>query len=289
MPPFMSIRALRTVRLAILLSLALPAAAAGSSPLPTLARARTTDAPPLVVIVMENHEYGSIVGSPSARYLNHRFIPGGTLYTDYHAVEHPSLPNYLDMTSGRNNGCRSDTCPRRSYRTENIFHQLTAADIAWRSWQESMPTRCALDTSGRYAAKHNPATYYANLFPHTCRSAVVPYPSPLPDQLKPFTFVTPNICSDMHDCSVTHGDHWLRNHVPGLLDAGAVVVVTFDEGVTSAGGGGHVMTAVSGPNVAEGVRNRRSFNHFGLLGGIEDWFGVRRLHGAKTSHTLPLP
>jgi hypothetical protein len=286
----MSVRTLRTLRLAVVLALLFPSAAAGSAPVSSLARSsRTTATPPLVVIVMENHEYGAVVGSSSARYLNHRFIPSGTLFTNYHAVEHPSLPNYLDMTSGRDSGCHSDTCPRRSYRTDNIFHQLDAADVAWRAWQESMPRRCALDTSGRYAVKHNPATYYANLFPHTCHASVVPYPSSPPDQLKPFTFVTPNVCSDMHDCSVAHGDHWLRDHIPGLLDRGAVVVVTFDEGVTGAGGGGHVMTAVSGPDVPEGVRNRRSFDHFGLLAGIEDWFGVRRLHDAKTSHRLPLP
>jgi hypothetical protein len=286
----MSVRALRTLRLAALLALLLPSGVAWPVPLPSVARvARTAVSPPLLVIVMENHEYGAVVGSSSARYLNRRFIPSGTLFTNYHAVEHPSLPNYLDMTSGRDSGCHSDTCPRRSYRTDNIFHQLTAADVAWRAWQESMPRRCAVDTSGRYAVKHDPATYYANLFPHTCRASVVPYPSPMPEELKPFTFVTPNVCSDMHDCSVAHGDRWLRDHVPDLLNRGAVVVVTFDEGSTSAGGGGHVMTAVSGPDVPEGVRNGRSFDHFGLLAGIEDRFGVRRLHGAKATHRLPLP
>jgi hypothetical protein len=116
----------------------------------------------------------------------------------------------------------------------------------------------------------------------------VRYPTHLPDTLQPFTFLTPNICHDMHDCSVSVGDRWLRDHVPPLLDLGAEVVITFDEGVTSKGGGGHIMTAVSGPGVDAGTRNRRRYDHYGLLAGIEDWFGVPRLHGATTHRPLPL-
>jgi hypothetical protein len=258
---------------------------ASQPPAQPVTRAST---PPLVVIVKENHEYGTIVGSRYARYLNRRFISHGTLFTNYHALHHPSLPNYLDMTSGKTSGCSSDSCPRRTYRTNNIFHQLSTAGIGWRSWQESMPSRCALDSSGNYAVKHNPAPYYRDLFPRLCRRYDVPYPSSLPSALKPFTFITPNLCHDMHDCSVATGDHWLRRHVPALLDLGAVVVITFDEGTTNEGGGGHVMTAVSGPGVASGTRDRRKFNHYGLLAGIEKWFGVRRLNGAASNRPLPL-
>jgi hypothetical protein len=228
------------------------------------------------------------VGSRSARYLNRTFIRSGTLFTNYHALHHPSLPNYLDMTSGRTSGCRSDVCPRKRYTTDNIFHQLQAAGIGWRSWQESMPSDCALNASGTYAVKHNPAPYYRNLFPHVCNRHVVRYPAGTPDSLKPFTFITPNICHDMHDCSVTVGDRWLRDHVPPLLQLGAEVIITFDEGSTSRGGGGHVMTAVSGPDVTASVRDRHKYDHYGLLAGIEDWFGVRRLHGATTHRPLPL-
>jgi hypothetical protein len=252
------------------------------------APARTTSTPPLVVIVMENHEYGTVVGSSSARYLNRTFIPSGTLFTNYHATDHPSLPNYLDMTSGTTSGCSSDSCPRRSYRTNNIFRQLKDAGIRWSAWQESMPSHCALDSSGTYAVKHNPAAYYRDLFPHLCHRNDVPYPSTLPSTLRPFTFVTPNICHDMHDCSVSAGDHWLRDHVPALLHEGAEVVVVFDEGSSSEGGGGHVMAAASGPGVGAGVRDRHAYDHFGLLGGMERWFGLRRLHDAATHRALPL-
>ena len=56
--------------------------------------------PPVVVILMENHEYGSVAGAASAPYLNRTLIPSGTLFTNYYAVSHPSLPNYLALTVG---------------------------------------------------------------------------------------------------------------------------------------------------------------------------------------------
>src|SRR5207244_2852405 len=61
---------------------------------------------PVVVIVLENHEYSSIESSSSAPYLK-AFARGGTLFTRFHALHHPSLPNYLEMTSGHTSGCGS--------------------------------------------------------------------------------------------------------------------------------------------------------------------------------------
>jgi hypothetical protein len=244
--------------------------------------------PPVVLIVLENHEYGSIVGSSSAHWLNHTFIRRGTLYTRYYATHHPSLPNYLAMTSGTTSGCDSDDCPRKTYRTDNLFHQLSHAGIGWAAWMESMPSRCSTSTTSRYAARHNPPLYYKDLFPNICAKRDVPYPHRLPAQLRPFTFVTPNICHDMHDCSVSVGDKWLRAHVPPLWHRGAVVIIVFDEGSSSLGGGGHVMAAVAGPHVPRGRHNHHRFNHFGLLGGLERWFGLPRLHRAVGARPLPL-
>ena len=52
---------------------------------------------PVVLILLENHAYGQIVGSRGAPYLNSRFIPAGTLFTRYFAVAHPSLPKSTDF------------------------------------------------------------------------------------------------------------------------------------------------------------------------------------------------
>jgi hypothetical protein len=66
----------------------------------------------IFVIMMENHGYLQIVGNPNEPYLN-SVIQGGkvNLATNYFAVGHPSLTNYLEIVGGSNFGIRSDNSP----------------------------------------------------------------------------------------------------------------------------------------------------------------------------------
>lgn len=63
----------------------------------------------VVVIMLENVGY-SVVGSSSAPYLN-RLISACGLATNYLAVSHPSLPNYIALTSGSTQGITDDGEP----------------------------------------------------------------------------------------------------------------------------------------------------------------------------------
>ena len=254
---------------------------AGTGPAARRIASRVRSAP-VVLILMENHSYAQIAGNPSAPYLN-RFAHRGTSFTSMNAVTHPSLPNYLAITSGSTLGCTSDACPPRSFRAKNLFDQLRVTGRTWGSWEESMPGRCVLHNAGPYEVRHNPAAYYGDLFSRDCPRHDRPYPRTLPRRLPDLTFVTPNLCHDMHDCSVATGDRWLRHHVPQLLGLGAVVVITFDEGE----GSNHIFCAVRGPGIGHAVR-RAAFTHYGLLAGIERHFGLRRLRRAATARPVPL-
>jgi hypothetical protein len=231
---------------------------------------------------MENHSYSQIAGSPSAPYLN-AFAHNGALYTNMQAIRHPSLPNYLALTSGSTLGCTNDACPPASFGAKNIFSQLRKHGQAWRAWAESMPSPCLRHNASPYAVRHNPPPYYRNLVPGDCRRHDLPYPNRLPRRIPGLTFITPNICNDMHDCSVSVGDSWLRRHVPPLLHRGAIVVITFDEGE----GDNHIFCAARGPGVGHGVRHRAAFTHYSLLAGIERHFGLPRLRNA--AHVRPVP
>jgi phosphatidylinositol-3-phosphatase len=242
---------------------------------------------PVVVIVMENHSYDSIMKSSSARYFR-TFAKRGVLFTRYHALHHPSLPNYLEMTSGTTSGCTTDGCPQKQYTTDNLFRQLSHAGVSWRAWQESMDTPCRATSSGRYVPRHNPPLYYRNLFPKRCPNRDLPLPRRLPATLPAFVFLTPNLCHDMHDCSIATGNAWLHDHARKLLRRGATVVVVFDEGTDSTGGGGHVYAAVAGAGIRRGVRDAHAYSHWSLLAGLERHFGLRFLHGAKRARPLPI-
>jgi phospholipase C len=248
----------------------------------------------VVLIVMENHEYSSVVGSSDAAYINRRLIGHGKLFTSYDAVSHPSLPNYLAMTSGSTDGTQgTDSITAGEISRNNLFHQLARAGIRWRVYEESLPSACdsavvSGTSPGFYALKHDPAMAYADIANTTLCRRVLPLSRLDPTRLRSFSVVTPNECNDMHSCPISTGDRWLRNVVPPLLDHGATVIVTFDEGSTSAGGGGHVLTVEDGAGVRPGSRNSSGFDHDSLLAGLERYFGVGRLRAATTARPLPI-
>lgn len=64
------------------------------------------------LIMMENHGYQQVIGNPNEPYLN-SLISGKkvNLATNYFAVGHPSLTNYLEVVGGSNFGIRSDNSP----------------------------------------------------------------------------------------------------------------------------------------------------------------------------------
>jgi hypothetical protein len=62
------------------------------------------------VIMMENHAYAQIVGNPSAPFTN-KYMKSANAATNYFAVAHPSLTNYLEVVGGSNFGILNDNSP----------------------------------------------------------------------------------------------------------------------------------------------------------------------------------
>jgi hypothetical protein len=64
------------------------------------------------VIMMENHSYGQVIDNPTMPFINSQIKKGEVnLATNYFAVGHPSLTNYLEIVGGSNFGVRSDNAP----------------------------------------------------------------------------------------------------------------------------------------------------------------------------------
>jgi hypothetical protein len=62
------------------------------------------------LIMMENHSYGQILNNPNAPFIN-ELARKANLATNYFAVGHPSLTNYLEVVGGSNFGVLSDNDP----------------------------------------------------------------------------------------------------------------------------------------------------------------------------------
>jgi hypothetical protein len=238
----------------------------------------------VVWIVMENHSYSQIIGSSSAPYINSLAKTYGNA-AEMYGESHPSLPNYIAMTSGGTQGITDDNGPSaHPLSVPSIFSQLGTGA---RSLEESMPSNCDKSSSGNYAVRHNPEAYYINLN-GACSANDVPLGS-TPNISAKFTFITPNLCDDMHNCSVATGDTWLKGFVPKLLATSqytsgtTVIFLTWDEDNGSSGN--HIPTIVISPTT-KAISSSTKFTHYSMLRTTEEILGLPRIGAAQTANDM---
>jgi hypothetical protein len=168
----------------------------------------------VVIVMFENTAQTSIIGNSQAPYFN-QLATTGANFTNSFAIEHPSEPNYLDLFSGSNQGVTDDSCPH-TFSTPNEGAQLIAAGLTFTGYSEDLPsagsTVCA---SGLYARKHNPWVNFSNV-PATANQPFSAFPTDL-TQLPTVSWVVPNLCDDIHDCSIATGDAWLKAHLDSYV------------------------------------------------------------------------
>ena len=259
-------------RLLVLVALALcPGAQSAVPPVPQFDH--------VVVVVFENKARAEVLGNARAPAFN-AFARGGAVLSGYRGVTHPSLPNYLALASGSTHGITSD-CTSCTVGGRNLADTLEARGLSWKAYAEALPRPGWTGPyRGRYSRKHVPFLYFADVLARPARLArVVPLRQLSLDlaakTLPALSFVTPDLCHDMHDCPVSTGDAWLRRFLPPLLKLpGTVVFVTFDEAYGRDPG---VPALALGPLVRPGSTFRPRISHYGLLRTIEDGLGLPRL------------
>ena len=245
---------------------------------------------------MENHSVSAVLGprapTPFEKDLAARCGSG----TNYHSVGSPSLPNYLGATSGSSQGVHDDASPStHPIDADNLFRQVRAAQQSARSYEEAMTQNCQPRPSGRYAVKHNPQAYYMGADdPAACQRDDVPLGSlsggALVDdldrgQLPAFSFITPDLCDDTHDCGVDVGDAWLRQWVGRILDSAVykagrtAVFVVWDEPTP-------MPVLVVSPTTPSGVSSTAPFDHYSLLHTTEELLGLPYLGQAATATSM---
>jgi phospholipase C len=270
----MSTRALVVV--AAIAAVSVLAVDCGQAPAPPAAVASH-----VFVIVMENKSpaealTGAFTASLAAQH---------GVAENYRAVTHPSVPNYLALTSGSTWGVTDDSY--HSLPKQDIGSQLTAAGISWRAYMQGLQPEGCLTSPLPYDPGHNPFAFYGsgcppNVVPMTMLSADLTGATPR------FAWLGPDMCNDEHSCSVSVGDAWLRGAVGEVMSSAAwqnhgVLIVTWDE--DDGGGDNHVLTMVIAPGLGHRVSSV-AYDHYSLLATIEQLLGVGRLGQAASARPM---
>ena len=241
---------------------------------------------------MENKDQNQVLDSQQAPFMHRLIEMCGTAsnYVD-HAI-HPSLPNYIAATSGGTQGVVDDGFPSvHPLSVDNIFRQVRAIGKVSKSYEEAMPGNCSLQSTDRYAVKHNPAAYFVDGDDRTaCERDNVAFDHFFPDLasgLPDFSLITPDICNDMHDCSVAIGDKWLQDVVTGITESATyhegrtAIFIVFDE---SEGAGTMPFIAI-GPSIKAGTNAAVELDHYSLLAFTEDALGIATRLGQAAGAT----
>ncbi len=254
----------------------------------------------VIVIVLENKEFGSVIGNPQMPYFN-QLAQENVLLTQYYAVTHPSLPNYLAMIGGSTFDITTD-CTDCFVNAPSLPDLMESAGLTWRTYQEDMPSPCFVGSTSLYAQKHNPFAYFdaIRLNAGRCQAGIVPLTQLDTDlvngDLANFVFITPNECNDAHSCDVSVADKWLENMVTRLMqsrlyDERSLIVLTWDEGQGNHGccgidpAGGRVATVLISPLAQAGLQDDTPYTHYSLLKTLSAAWGLPDIGHAADAET----
>jgi acid phosphatase len=244
----------------------------------------------LTVVVLENHSRRQALDQmPFLAAQAKRYGEA----TQWYAMRHPSLPNYLEIAGGSTFGV-SDDDPPSDHRlvSQSVLGQLVAAGHPVRTYAEAMPSTCATTNDGRYAVKHNPWAYFASPAERAaCRRFDVPmggtssgalHDDVAAGRLPTYALLIPDLCHDAHDCHLSSADDWLRTWVtqieqgPDFRSGRLALVVTFDEDDRLEGN--HVATVVMAAQLHHAVVSTR-VTHAALAAAPSRLVGLPPLRG----------
>jgi hypothetical protein len=253
----------------------------------------------IYVVVMENHELGSIVGNRHAPFINGLVHDFG-LATHYTAVAHPSEPNYMALFAGGTMGIHGDGVFHLDGRS--IADQIETHGRSWHVYAQDYPGDCSqavlhaghgvdfVGARGTYARRHEPAISFNAIANDPTRCAHITSLASFDPAAADFELVVPNLINDMHDGSIARGDAFLNAFVPHITSsadfANSLLVITWDEGSTSLGGGGRVATIIVSAHGKAGFRSVVHHDHYSLVHTIQDAWGLGCLRHTCAANDL---
>lgn len=259
----------------------------------------------VLIIVLENADYEVASQDKNLAQL----AAQGASFTNFHALFHPSYPNYLAMVAGTDFGIHR----RGRYLADNqvnlpndaahrsIADQLIGSGLDFKQYAEELPngtcpwnysSQRVSDKRGNYARRHVPFLSFREVQQKWC-DRVIRVDSGKSDNyfvqdakkgLVAYSFYTPNLNHDGHDTNVKTAGEWVKKFLndsfPEKVRQGTLVVVTFDE--SGGNSDNRIFTLFLGDMVKPANQQdpkalARLYNHYSVLRTIEDNFGLEPL------------
>jgi len=259
----------------------------------------------VVVVVMENEGTSQALADPGIASLARQ----SAWLSNYHALAHPSLPNYLALVAGTTFGITRDHV-ETPLKAKSIVDRLEDKGLTWKSYAEDFPGSCFLHSeagAGRltpgakpipiYTKRHVPLLNFASVQTDARRCArVVSGDQFLIDarsgRLPNYSFYSPNLFHDGHDAPLASASAWLQRFVGDFKRAASarsrtLLVVVWDEGGGKEARTNGVLAMLFGDVIKPG-RYGALLTHYSLLRTIEDNFGLAPLADGD-GQASPLP
>jgi hypothetical protein len=259
----------------------------------------------VLVIVLENVDYEVASQDKNLAEL----AAQGASFTNFHALFHPSYPNYLAMVAGTDFGIhrRGRLLADNQVNLPNdaahhsIVDRLIAAGLDFKQYAEELPNETCpwnfsgqhvSDKRGNYVRRHVPLLSFREVQQKWC-DRVIRVDSSKSDNffvqdarqgLVAYSFYTPNMNHDGHDTSAQVAGAWVKKFLndtfPEKLRQGTLVVVTFDE--SGGNSDNRIYTLFLGDMVKPANQQdpkalAKLYTHYSVLRTIEDNFGLEPL------------
>ena len=249
------------------------------------------------VVLEENSNYASVVGNTSMPYLNSLIKKYG-LATQYYANVHPSIGNYFMLTTGQIINTNDNYTG--TVTADNVVRHLLTAGKTWKAYEEDLPHAGYIKPDvAKYARRHCPLSYLSDVYNSaTQKLNLVPFTQLAKDRasnaLPAYSFITPNLCNDAHDCSLATADGWLKKNIDPLVQSasfqsGDLLIIVFDESSNdnSHGGGRVAWVAVSPKYSKAAYKSTTLYQHQNTLRLMMQGLGLSSYPGnAKSASNM---
>ena len=265
----------------------------------------------VIWITFENQSFKQVIGNTGTQPFINELAGECGLATNFFPERHPSLPNYIAMTSGSTQGITGDSSGQLN--VDNIFNQVKMRGREWRQYSFGMPSNCyksdaPSSSSAIYTAHHEAVIYYPNVAADCAKWDIPVSPGKVDDvndvttsplaqaidqnALPAFAVIGPS--DDGGNSSLGGqvdpklGDPFLKRWISKITSsttyqAGRTAIfITWDEGGdfgSSPPNINNIATIVVAPSVPEGATSAVRFDHYSMLRTTEEMLGITSFLG----------